>query len=212
MVAGRVRLAAGRLLHDDVLVVGAYLLLMALGGLLRARDRRRWGNVGQIVFFAGALLRARDAGGLGGAAPPRARFHQQALLPQQVRLPDRVAALHQHAVVRPTMKTCGRTAVRAIAQIFASPGGMLFLARRAPAAVSCPYAAWPMQLDSLSTAVEHCRRATTCRQFLARTQWIIDTAGVSARAGPVRQSRAAGLARATTRSCASCRRCCSWIG
>ncbi len=52
--------------------VGAYLLLMAARRLLRARDRRRLGRVGQIVFFAGALSCSCCLVGLGACAGTRA--------------------------------------------------------------------------------------------------------------------------------------------
>src|SRR5690606_129590 len=64
-----------------------------------------------------------------------------------------------------------RTAARAIAQIFASPGAVLFL--REESGEFVPAATWPMQLDdfpNLGTISGNEDLPT----FLRETQWIID--------------------------------------
>ena len=119
-----------------VLGVGAYLTVMALGGYYVREIGGDWGSVGQIVFFAGAAVVLASLVASRGAAAARARVHQQAFLSQQVRLPHRVAALHRHAVLD-RRGDVRRTAVRAMAQIFASPGGILFLRDETGSAVSC---------------------------------------------------------------------------
>ncbi len=82
-----------------VLVIGSYLTVMALGGLYVREIGGAWGNVGQIVFFAGAVVVLASLVTSAALQATHAGFHQQALLPEQVRLPPRVAALHPHAVV-----------------------------------------------------------------------------------------------------------------
>src|SRR5690606_32002874 len=67
----------------------------------------------------------------------------------------------------------GRTAVRAMAQIFSSPGGFLFL-REETGKKFLPYAAWPMSIDSLKLPAS-LPADDDLPQFLAGKQWIIDT-------------------------------------
>ena len=78
------------------------------------------------MFLVGAfalLDRARD---LGGDAPAPARVRQQAFLPQQVRLPRRVAAFHARRCRPARRPTCTAPVVQAVAQMLERPGGLLF--------------------------------------------------------------------------------------
>jgi putative PEP-CTERM system histidine kinase len=61
-----------------------------------------------------------------------------------------------------------------MAQIFTSPGGLLFL-REETGRKFLPYAAWPMSIDSLGLPAS-VSADDDLPQFLARKQWIIDTA------------------------------------
>jgi putative PEP-CTERM system histidine kinase len=72
-----------------------------------------------------------------------------------------------------------RTGVRAIAQIFASPGGILFL-RDENSGDFQPAAAWPQPLDSVAQ-VGRVPQSADLVQFLERTQWIIDLRELRAR-------------------------------
>jgi putative PEP-CTERM system histidine kinase len=62
--------------------------------------------------------------------------------------------------------------VRAIAQIFSSPGGFLFIKDEEDRKYRVA-AAWPMHIDALAT-VEPLSAQADLPQFLARTKWIID--------------------------------------
>jgi putative PEP-CTERM system histidine kinase len=67
----------------------------------------------------------------------------------------------------------GRTAVRAMAQIFGSPGGLLLL-RDETGRKFLPYAAWPLNIHSLPMPASM-SADDDLPLFLGRTQWIIDT-------------------------------------
>lgn len=155
-----------------VLVIGSYLTVMALGGFYVREIGGAWGNVGQIVFFAGAVV-------------VLASLVTSAALRRQARVfiskhfyrnkyDYRIEWLRFISTLSSTdEEDVGRTAVRAMAQIFASPGGLLFL-RDDTGRKFLPYAAWPMHMHSLALPV-NLSADDDLPLFLARTQWIIDT-------------------------------------
>ena len=65
-----------------------------------------------------------------------------------------------------------RTAVRALTQIFASPGGVLFL-RDDSGARFIPMNAWPMRLETVGE-ISAVSAEEGLPQFLVRKQWIVD--------------------------------------
>ena len=77
-----------------------------LGGYYVREHGGSWGNALQIVFLCGAAAILVSLLLVRVAAAPAARLHLDTFLSQQVRLPHRVAAIHRHAVVERTTKTC----------------------------------------------------------------------------------------------------------
>ncbi|MBL8266277.1 XrtA/PEP-CTERM system histidine kinase PrsK [Steroidobacter sp.] len=155
-----------------VLVIGSYLTVMALGGLYVREIGGAWGNVGQIVFFAGAIVVLAS---LVTSAP--LRRHARVFISKHFyknKYDYRIEWLRFISTLSSTdEEDVGRTAVRAMAQIFTSPGGFLFL-REETGKKFLPYAAWPMSIDSLGLPAS-LSADDDLPQFLARKQWIIDT-------------------------------------
>jgi putative PEP-CTERM system histidine kinase len=156
-----------------VLVIGAYLTVMALGGLYVREMGGAWGNVGQIVFFAGAVVVLVS---LMTSVP--LRRHTRVFISKHFyrnKYDYRIEWLRFIGTLSSTdEEDVGRTAARAMAQIFTSPGGLLFL-REETGRKFLPYAAWPMSIDSLGLPAS-VSADDDLPQFLARKQWIIDTA------------------------------------
>lgn len=155
-----------------VLVIGAYLTVMAIGGYYVREIGGAWGNVGQIVFFAGAVVVLASL-----VTSTALRRHARVFISKHFysnKYDYRIEWLRFISTLSSTdEEDVGRTAVRAMAQIFASPGGFLFL-REETGKKFLPYAAWPMNIDSLnlprSISVDE-----DLPQFLTAKQWIIDT-------------------------------------
>ncbi|GFE82135.1 histidine kinase [Steroidobacter agaridevorans] len=155
-----------------VLVIGSYLSVMALGGLYVREIGGDWGNVGQIVFFAGAVVVLAS---LVTSAP--LRRHTRVFISKHFyrnKYDYRIEWLRFIGTLSSTEEEdVGCTAVRAMAQIFGSPGGFLFL-RDETGKKFLPYAAWPMTIDSLGLPAS-VSADEDLPQFLATKQWIIDT-------------------------------------
>jgi putative PEP-CTERM system histidine kinase len=155
-----------------VLVIGAYLTVMAIGGYYVREIGGAWGNVGQIVFFAGAVVVLASL-----VTSTALRRHARVFISKHFyrnKYDYRVEWLRFISTLSTTdEEDVGRTAVRAMAQVFSSPGGFLFL-REETGKKFLPYAAWPMNIDSLklprSISVDE-----DLPQFLTVKQWIIDT-------------------------------------
>lgn len=154
------------------IATGIYLVIMAIGGYYVRVVGGSWGRVGQIIFFAGALLVLAS---LLGSEPLRRRvrvfiskhFYRN-------KFDYRLEWLRFIKTLSSTDEAdFRRTAIRAIAQIFSSPGGILFL-REDDGEVYVPYAAWPMHLDSIPQ-ISPLRVDHDLPRFLSRTEWIIDT-------------------------------------
>jgi putative PEP-CTERM system histidine kinase len=155
-----------------VLVIGTYLTVMALGGLYVREIGGAWGNVGQIVFFAGAVVVLASL-----MTSAQLRRHARVFISKHFyrnKYDYRIEWLRFIGTLSSTEEAdVGRTAVRAMAQIFASPGGFLFL-RDETGKKFLPYAAWPMSIDSLGVPAS-IGADEDLPQFLAGKQWIIDT-------------------------------------
>lgn len=151
--------------------VGAYLLLMAAGGYYVRQFGGNWGRLGQIVFFGGALLLLVL---LVGSTVLRRRarvflakhFYRNKYdyRLEWLRFISTLSSGHDEDV--------RRTAIAAIAQIFSSPAGILWLADDT-AAHFVPVAAWPGRLDEVER-IEALPASADLPAFLARTQWIVD--------------------------------------
>ena len=208
----RVRLAPGHVLHHHV--PGRRRLSAGDGGRRLRHPRSSaasWGEPARGVFLVGAFARARRARDLGGDAPARARLPQQAFLSQQVRLPRRVAALHQDAVGQ-RRANVQRASVRAVAQSFRAPGGMLFM-REESGRRFVPVAAWPLALGELAS-VDARPREDDMLASCASGAGSSTCRNAPREPGAVRRRRAARLARRRPR-CASSRRSSSstrWSG
>jgi putative PEP-CTERM system histidine kinase len=153
------------------LFVGAYLLVMAMGGLYVREFGGAWGRVGQVVFLAGAAVALA-----GLLASGTLRRHASVFISKHFyrnKYDYRVEWLRFIQTLSSTEEQdVRRTAVHAIAQIFSSPGGMLFL-RDDVDGDFVPAAAWPMRLDALAQ-VGKVPASDDLPSFLARTKWIVD--------------------------------------
>jgi putative PEP-CTERM system histidine kinase len=151
--------------------VGAYLLLMAAGGYYVRDFGGSWGRLGQLVFLGGAVLVLLLLIG-SSVLRRRARVfiskhfyrNKYDYRVEWLRFIGTLSSGHE-ADVR-------RTAIAAIAQIFASPAGILWLADEASARF-VPVAAWPGRLDEIES-IEPLPASDDLPSFLARTQWIVD--------------------------------------
>jgi len=151
--------------------VGAYLLLMAAGGYYVRQFGGSWGRLGQVVFFGGALLLLVLLVG-SSVLRRRARVflskhfyrNKYDYRLEWLRFISTLSSGHDEDV--------RRTAIAAIAQIFSSPAGILWLADEASARF-VPVAAWPGRLDEIDK-IEALPASADLPAFLARTQWIVD--------------------------------------
>src|SRR5690606_28596673 len=127
-----------------------------------------WGRVGQLVFFAGAAVALA-----GLLASGTLRRHAAVFISKHFyrnKYDYRVEWLRFIQTLSSTEeKDVRRTAVRAIAQIFSSPGGVLFL-RDDASGDFVPAAAWPMKLDNASP-VGTIGQDEDLPRFLTRTKW-----------------------------------------
>jgi putative PEP-CTERM system histidine kinase len=154
-----------------LLLVGGYLLLMALGGYYVREVGGSWGGLAQILFLTGSALLLVI---LIGSETIRTRtkvflnkhFYRN-------KYDYRVEWLRFiQTMSSPHGTDIGRTAVRAVAQIFSSPGGLLFTiddsGRRFELA-----AAWPMRTNEV-VATQALPADHDLARFLAARHWIID--------------------------------------
>ncbi len=155
----------------SLLLVGAYLLLMALGGYYVRSVGGTWGGVAQIVFLAGSglVLAALILSG-------RVRAGARVFLSKHFyrnKYDYRIEWLRFiHTLSSSGVEDVGRTALRAVAQIFSSPRGVLFVAddsgrRYVPAAV------WPKDAQTLA-GLQDVASSDDLVVFLRDRQWIID--------------------------------------
>ncbi len=156
------------------MVVGVYLLLMAGGGYVIRLYGGTWGRAAQLVFFAGAgvvLLALLASSNLRRRLKVFINKHfyrnKYDYRIEWLRFIQTLSAPEQGVETRDN-------AVRAIAQIIGSPGGVLFL-RTEDGAEYRPVASWPTEefstrrYDALPPTAE-------LVGFLAQNQWVIDLA------------------------------------
>jgi putative PEP-CTERM system histidine kinase len=153
------------------LAVGIYLVVMAIGGYYVREIGGTWGRVGQIIFFAGAAVVLVTL-----VASTTLRRHVLVLINKHFyrnKYDYRVEWLRFIGTLSSVdEEDVRRTAVRATAQIFASPGGVLFLCDEGQRRF-VPHAAWPMRLDSVP-GLQALAAQDDLPQFLDRKQWIVD--------------------------------------
>jgi putative PEP-CTERM system histidine kinase len=155
-----------------LLAVGAYLLLMAFGGYAIRLYGGTWGAAMQLVFFVGAgivLLALLASGGL--------RRRLRVFLSKHFyrnKYDYRVEWLRFIETLSVTEEGANtqETSVRAIAEIFGSPGGVLYLRRDADERFEAQ-AAWPRACVDLAKCppipVAH-----DLPTFMSRRQWVVD--------------------------------------
>ncbi len=153
--------------------VGIYLIVMALAGYV-IRDRGgTWGNVGQIVFFAGAafvLITLLTSGSLRRQLSVFINKHFYSN-----KYDYRIEWLRFiQTLSSPGDGDMRRTAIRSVAQILDSPGGILFISDERVRRM-VPVAAWPMPLENIAGITEIPDESDLV-QFVRKSQWIIDIA------------------------------------
>jgi putative PEP-CTERM system histidine kinase len=154
-----------------LLIVGAYLVVMALGGYYVRQFGGEWGRIGQLVFLAGSAVAL--AGLLTSSTLRRRALVFISKHFYRNKYDYRVEWLRFIETLSSTEEEDVRTtAVRAIAQIFTSPGGILLL-RDDAATHFVPAAAWPMHLNSVQGA-EKIAAQEDLPRFLEKTKWIVD--------------------------------------
>ena len=151
--------------------VGLYLSLMAVGGYYVREHGGSWGNALQIIFLCGAaavLVRLL----LSDSPLRRLRVFISTHFYRN-KYDYRITWLQ----FIDTLSSSGgddmrRTVVRAVAQVFSSPGGILFV-HDEQARQFFPVTAWPNQLDAVPglAAVSSSSQMVT---FIRERQWIID--------------------------------------
>jgi putative PEP-CTERM system histidine kinase len=151
--------------------VGAYLLLMSIGGYYVREIGGEWGGVGQLIFFAGAAVVLFYL-----IASSALRRHARVFISKHFyrnKYDYRIEWLRFIGTLSSDPDTdVRRTGIHAIAQIFSSPAGILFTLDE-PGRRFVPVAAWPVKLEDLTVPTELALDEDLPR-FLDRTHWIID--------------------------------------
>lgn len=157
------------LFTTTVIGTGLYLLLMAFGGYYVRELGGTWGVAANILFLAGALAVLAIIIASGSVRRRVRVFLSKHFFRNKydyriewLRFVDTLSAEDEPDV--------RRTGLRAIAQIFDSPGSVMFLKEGTALA---PAAAWPMPLENLPDLR---RFEPDCElvQFVASRQWVVD--------------------------------------
>jgi len=153
-------------------VVGAYLLLMALGGYVIAWYGGAWGRAAELVFFAGAAIVLVS---LLASSDIRRRLkvfltkhfyrNKYDYREEWLRFIDTLSS--SAAGIEP-----GENGIRAIAQIISSPGGLLFVRRQDDGPFEAVNA-WPRGRYDLHDCPP-LEADSEMVSFLERRQWVID--------------------------------------
>jgi putative PEP-CTERM system histidine kinase len=151
--------------------VGIYLVAMALGGFVVRDLGGSWGDVGEILFFACAALV------LAGLVTSRALRRQAAVFISKHfysnKYDYRIEWLRFIQTLSSTSEDdIRRTSVRAVAQIFSSPGGILFLPDE-QGRQFVPATGWPVRVDTV-TGIAPVSVNSELVRFVHEKQWIID--------------------------------------
>ena len=157
----------------SILAVGLYLLLMASGGYFIRLYGGTWGRIAQLVFFAGA---AAVLVSLVASSALRRRLrvfiskhfyrNKYDYRIEWLRFIDTLSAPVEGIEVR-------ANAVRAIAQIIGSPGGILYL-RDDSGGHYQPAAVWPSGRDPAGR-FPVLEAGDEFVEFLTRRQWVVDS-------------------------------------
>lgn len=152
-------------------VVGAYLLLMALGGYYVRASSGTWGATGQILFFVlGSILL------FSMLASDILRRRLRVFINKHFYRNKYDYRIEWLRFIRTLSSTdegdIRRTALRAVTQILGSPGGAL-LRLDETGQRFVPVASWPVELDAIPGLAE-VRVDQPLVAFLKDRQWIID--------------------------------------
>jgi putative PEP-CTERM system histidine kinase len=156
----------------SILAIGMYLLLMASGGYFIRLYGGTWGRVAQLVFFAGAVAVLVS---LVASSALRRRLrvfiskhfyrNKYDYRIEWLRFIDTLSAPVEGIEVR-------ANAVRSIAQIIGSPGGILYLRDDAGGQYQ-PAAVWPGG-DEPAGRFPVLPATDELVEFLVRRQWVVD--------------------------------------
>ncbi len=154
-----------------ILAVGVYLLLMAAGGFWLRQIGGHWGIAANVIFFTGALA-VLAVTLLSGTARRRVRVfiskhfyrNKYDYRVEWLRFIETLSAGGDEDI--------RRTSLRAIAEIFESPGAILYT-RSDTASEFVTAAAWPMRPENLREQLAVPADHELVR-FLAARQWVID--------------------------------------
>ncbi|HEX7013703.1 MAG TPA: XrtA/PEP-CTERM system histidine kinase PrsK [Steroidobacteraceae bacterium] len=154
------------------IAVGVYLVVMAIGGYYVRQIGGSWGDLGQIIFFAGAIVVLATL-----LASSTLRRYARVFISKHFyrnKYDYRVEWLRFIKTLSSKEEGDVRcTAVRAIAQVFSSPGGLLLL-RDDSNGRYVPHAGWPMRVEAVP-GVASVTGDEDLPRFLERTGWIVDT-------------------------------------
>ncbi|MGQ0384011.1 MAG: XrtA/PEP-CTERM system histidine kinase PrsK [Gammaproteobacteria bacterium] len=154
-----------------VAAVGVYLLLVAAGGYYVREFGGTWGTAFNVLFLAGALV-VLAAIAMSGAVRRRLRVFVSKHFFRN-KYDYRVEWLRFVATLSAARGgDVRRTSIEAIAQIFESPGGVLFTLDEAGRAL-LPAAAWPMRLEEMQDLAP-LPASSPLAEFLRSRQWVVD--------------------------------------
>jgi putative PEP-CTERM system histidine kinase len=162
------------------LLVGAYLVLMSLGGLVVRETGGQWGPTAQLAFLAasGVLLAVLMFSGemrrrlktFVAKNFYRAKYDYRA---EWLRFVGTLAE-------REVGESFPQTAIRAVAQIIDSPKGGLWV-RDEPTDALRPIAEWPLGAGAMPEAPGFVAADAPLTLFLERTKWVVDLRELAAR-------------------------------
>lgn len=150
---------------------GTYLVLMAVAGYVVRDLGGTWGRVGQILFFAGAAVVLAFLLASSALRRQISVFINKHFYSNKYDYRIEWLRFIQTLSTR-SDEELGRTAIRAVAQIFDSPGGILFIADERERRF-VPAAAWPGSLEGIAD-VAPLDDASELVRFIRKRQWIID--------------------------------------
>ena len=155
----------------SIIALGMYLVVMALAGYVIRDQGGTWGRVGQILFFAGAVVVLASLVTSGPLRRQSVVFISKHFFRNKydyriewLRFIDTLSSAQGDDI--------RSTSVRAVAQIFASPGGIL-LVYDGQAEQFVPAAAWPIRLDSVA-GIAPLAADSDLVSFIRQKEWIVD--------------------------------------
>lgn len=154
-----------------VMAVGVYLLFMAVGGYFVRQVGGSWGAAANALFFTGALA-VLAVIVLSGTVRRRLRVfvskhfyrNKYDYRIEWLRFVETLSSSSENDI--------RRTSLQAIAQIFDSPGAVMYVVNDS-ARGFVPVAAWPMRLENLPD-LEALSNDQEMVRFVADNHWVVD--------------------------------------